>query len=436
VLELPALPPGSGDPVNPVSVGPPDTGAPPITEPPSSEPVPGDPSPDTTKRLGPSTTLPAATIDELRRRVAAELAPLGAQTSALIMMNGKPVIERAPMEPRIPASTQKLYVAAAALNLLGPEFRYATSVVVDAPPVAGAVGVLTIVGGGDPTFSSADLRKLAAAVRVSGITSITGRLQVDDARYDRVITAPGWKPSFSPGEAGALNALMVDGNHTSERGFLADPALGNLVKFQTELRQAGITVTAVLGRGAADTNASVVARHQSATLDKILAIVGKKSNNTYAEMLLKELGRRRGVGSTANGSEIVNEHLAALGVFAPQRVADGSGLSSLNRTSVQSEVALLTKMDAGKHRSLFRSSLAIACVDGTLKSRLCGTSGAKVVVAKTGTIDGVVALSGYAVTLSGKPVTFSFLLNGLRGGASGRAAVDRVLLQVLSYTGP
>jgi serine-type D-Ala-D-Ala carboxypeptidase/endopeptidase (penicillin-binding protein 4) len=434
---LDPLPDGGSTIAPPIEAGPSTSGPVGETTPPPTEPV--DTAPDSVAGSSTvpkaTTTAPAATPDQLRARVQTEIAKAGGTPGVLVLVDGKPLVDLGSTQARLPASTQKLYVAATAFALFGADYRFETRV--KAEPVSnGTTTSLTLIGAGDPSLTTSDLRSLAKAVAASGIKSITTRLNVDDSHFDRITTGPGWKPSFSPGESGLLSALMVDGNQRNDPAFRADPALANLAKFQQELQRAGVVVTgASLGRSSAPDNASVVASHKSEPFSVLLSVMGKKSNNTYAEMILKEIGSVGGAGSTQGGAAAVMAYVQKIGAAAPVTFADGSGLSSLNRTTAASEVGLLLKVDAGKDRAAFRSSLAVACVDGTMKSRLCGTVGQGKVIAKTGTINGVSALSGYTVTASGRKVVFAFLLNGLKSNASGRLAIDRALLQILGYVG-
>ncbi len=443
VLILDPLQTNGASSVPPIEVGVPDPGAsstgpetPSTPSTPSTLPAPTSAPKGATTSTGPTTTLPASTPAELKARIEREIALAGGAPGVLVLLDGQKVADMGSTQPKLPASTQKLYVAVAALNLLGPDYRFETVIRADAN-VAGTVQSLTLIGAGDPSFSTTNLRSLAAAVKAAGVNSVAARLTVDDSRFDRSGTAQGWKPSFSPGESGILNAVMIDGNHRNDAVFLADPAVANLAKFQQELTRAGVVSTgAVLSRSPAAAGTAVIASHRSEPLSSLVTTMGKKSNNTYAEMLLKEIGFASGNGGSTNGgAATVASHLAQLGVAGPVRMADGSGLSSLNRTTAASEVSLLLKADSGKQRVAFRASLPVSCVDGTMKSRLCGTPGSGVVVAKTGTIDNVAALSGYAVTKTGHKVAFAFLLNGLRSSAAGRAAIDRALLQIITYTG-
>ena len=432
--------------VPPIEVGAPDSGmqptgavnpqSPQSPSNPSTLPPPTSASKGGTTSTGPSTTMPASTPAELKARIEREVALAGGAPGVLVLIDDQKVADMGSTQPKLPASTQKLYVAAASLNLLGPDYRFETIVRADSN-VAGTVQSLTLIGAGDPSFSTANLRSLASAVKAAGINTVAARLTVDDSRYDRATTAQGWKPSFSPGESGILNAVMIDGNHRNDAVFLTDPAIANLSKFQQELTRAGVvSTTAVLSRSPAASGSTMVASHRSEALSSLVTTMAKKSNNTYAEMLLKEVGFASGNGGSTNGgAATIASHLAQLGVAAPPRIADGSGLSSLNRTTAASEVSLLLKADSGKQRATFRASLPVACVDGTMKSRLCGTAGSGVVIAKTGTIDNVAALSGYATTATGRKVVFSFLLNGLRSSSTGRVAIDRAILQIITYTG-
>ncbi len=438
VLELAPIPDGGTSTAPPVVVGDTEPTTKPSTTVVTSDPATNSSRPTSSSKSstsGPTTTLPASTPSELRRRIQDEVQKAGGSPGVIVIVDGQTMADIGSTQPRLPASTQKLYVAAAALNYLGTDFRFETAVKSDSI-AGGSVTSLTLIGAGDPTLTTSDLRALANQIRNAGVSAVTQQLLVDDSHFDRLTTAPGWKPSFSPGEAGLLSALMIDGNHRNDAPFKADPALANLTKFQQELQRAGIAVTgAALGRGNAPANTTTIAKHSSDALGEIVATMAKKSNNTYAEMVLKEIGAANGAGSTAAGASAVNAYMAKLGVTAPMKFADGSGLSSLDRTTAASEAALLTKVDAGKHGSAFRSSLAIACVDGTLRSRLCGTKGAGTVIGKTGTIDNVAALTGYCVTASGRKVVFSFLLNDLRSSSTGRGAIDKALLQVIGYTG-
>ena len=332
-----------------------------------------------------------------------------------------------------PASTQKSYVALTALNVLAPATRLRTAVRGPAVSSDGVVrGPLVLVGGGDPTLSSGHLAGLAAELKARGIRIVTGGLSADDSLFDRARTAPGWKSSFMPGESGPLSALVVDRNQWRwDSGYLRNPALGNIGRFRSALTKAGISVRGPDRLGIASSASLVLASHDSAPISVLVAAMLKNSDNLSAELLVKQLGASRGVGSTAGGLAVVRDHLSALGV--PMGVAaDGSGLSALDRATAVGSVALLRAAEASSSGSALRRSMSVACVDGTMKHRLCGTPAAGRVYAKTGTLDFVRVLSGYTTTLGGRRVWFSFMLSNCGNGLACKNAIDRAVIALAS----
>jgi serine-type D-Ala-D-Ala carboxypeptidase/endopeptidase (penicillin-binding protein 4) len=381
-----------------------------------------------------TTVPPPATPAQLRDAVLSALSTAGGQRSITVMMDGQPLVDSNGAVPHLPASTQKIYVAATALSVFGPDHRFET-VVRSTANNGGVVTDLTVVASGDPSFSFGDLRDLAKQVRAAGITSVTGRVMVDDSLFDRSVTAPGWKPEFSPGEVGLLNAFLIDGNHRNDSAMKADAGLGNLARFKTELVKAGVAIAANVPvvRSQGQPAGDVVATIRSAPLSELVTTMLKRSENTYAETLLKQVGTARGQGSTQSGVDAVAGYHDRLGIAAPVAMVDGSGLSGLNRSTAAGQVTFLSKVVGSGKGETFRGSLSVACVDGTLRSRMCGTPAANNVRAKTGSLNGVTTLAGYVTTAGGRPVVFSMLLSGVPSTARARAAIDRALILIASY---
>ena len=381
---------------------------------------------------------PAASVDELRARVNSALA---GSTSARLGVyvtvdgNGPILFERNAERALIPASTQKLYIAGAALSAMGPDARYSTDLFIDGRVSNGTLnGDLVLRASGDPTFGVTQLASLAASVKSYGITRVTGSLVIDDARYDRLTRVVSWKAAFSPGESGWLSAFSVDGNHRNDAATLADPAMANLERFRGALLAKGVAVAGGSRRGPMSTSASFLGSSKSAPLAEIVQRFVKRSDNTYAELITKELGARIGTGSTANGVSAIARYFGQLAVALPEMQVDGSGLSSENRSSARTQVAYLQRALSSPIGAELRSSFAVSCLDGTLRSRTCGTAAAGKVLAKSGAIDNVVTLTGVTTTASGRAVTFSFLLNDVRSSRLGRAAIDAALVEVVRST--
>ncbi len=389
-------------------------------------------APQAVQGAGPSATA------SLGGRVSAALSAGTARTvSAAVDVDGLgAVLRRDAGHALPPASTQKTYVVSAALLALGPDHRFRTEVAATATATAGVLaGPLWLVPGGDPYLTSTTLRSLARSVREAGITVVQGDLKLDDSRYDGLRRNPGWRSTWVPDELGPLSAFALDRNAgRRDAAYLRDPALPNAVRFRDLLKAEGVLVQGSVARQRRPAQATTVAERVSGPLPAVAARLAKASDNFAAELLLKELGRVvGGQGSTRAGLAAVGQVLGARGVSVGPG-ADGSGLSSHDRQTTTGQVTLLRAMASSDAASSVRSALPVACVDGTLKKRMCGTPAAGTVRAKTGTLTGVAALSGYATTRSGRAVRFSFVLTGAADSAKARLAMDRAAVVLASST--
>jgi D-alanyl-D-alanine carboxypeptidase/D-alanyl-D-alanine-endopeptidase (penicillin-binding protein 4) len=162
-----------------------------------------------------------------------------------------------------------------------------------------------------------------------------------------------------------------------------------------------------------------VAQH-STPLNILVYVVNKKSQNHYAEQVLKILGAEiRKSGSWESGNAVLAEWLTGkVGVPAAEfSLADGSGMSRLNRASSAAFIQLLRYMWKSPYREDFVSSLPYTGdPDSKFGNRLRNPPYARQVYAKTGYITGVIGLSGYVHAASGKIYAFSFLFNRYRVG--------------------
>lgn len=151
----------------------------------------------------------------------------------------------------------------------------------------------------------------------------------------------------------------------------------------------------------------------SLPLKDIVAYLNKKSDNFYAEMLLKTIGAvKKGTGSAAAGAEVVQETVASFGGKTNFDMVDGSGLTRYNLISARHLASVLEGMAKQASFAAFDASLPIAGVDGTLKNRLTDLAAAKTIHAKTGSMTGANSLSGYLTTQSGERLVVSIIMNG------------------------
>lgn len=151
-------------------------------------------------------------------------------------------------------------------------------------------------------------------------------------------------------------------------------------------------------------------------------IINRHSNNYRADRLLKTIG----------GQRAVNQALESLGINSGgYQQADGSGLSRLNRAQPEMLVALLKAMYETDDSRIFYDSLPVSGINGTLRNRFRNTPVQGRVHAKTGTLNGVRALSGYVETAGYGTVAFSIVVN--QPGQSGSVmlgAIDDMVLQI------
>lgn len=171
-------------------------------------------------------------------------------------------------------------------------------------------------------------------------------------------------------------------------------------------------------------------------IDTVLTFMNKVSDNLAAETMLKVVAARKtGLpGSAANGAHFVNQLVAAAGVDTNGiAIADGSGLSRYNLTSPAATIRLLKRMYADSvNFPLFYHTLPIAGVDGTIGRRMRGTRAEGNLRAKTGTLSGVTALSGYVKTLEGEWLAFSIMMQGYPGSSRDYRAVQDAIGAVLA----
>lgn len=347
------------------------------------------------------------------------------RTSALAvdLTSGQVVYEANADRALAPASTEKLAVSFAALRLLGPGYRFRTEVAGEGE-LDGRVwrGDLFLVGYGDPTLAIADLDALARDVKAWGIRRVTGRIVGDETHFDANRAAPGWKPSFLGLESPPLSALSVD--EVDIRGA-NESAAAAARAFASALARRGVSVSGRAVARARPAELFPLAQDLSDPLSEIVRHMNRESDNFVSEMLLKELGAAAARhGSTAAGSEIVRETLVEAGVPVDGvRIVDGSGLSRLDRLTAKSLVAILHAGATDPEiRDAFVTSLAVAGISGTLKTRLVRRPTRGRVIAKTGTTSQASALAGFvrrryvfAILQNGSPVPYW----------SARAAQDR-----------
>jgi serine-type D-Ala-D-Ala carboxypeptidase/endopeptidase (penicillin-binding protein 4) len=213
-----------------------------------------------------------------------------------------------------------------------------------------------------------------------------------------------------------------------------DPRIFAGYPLRAALAAAGVAVAGSIRQGGAAEQRELCV-HRSRPLSELLPELGKASDNFYAEMLLRAIGKKvRGRPATsAAGADAALAWLKEIGAAdSGTRVTNGSGLFDANRLTPRSLARLLVAVSADPALAApFQSHLAIGGVDGTLKGRFASLAGDRTIVAKTGTLKDVVALSGYVLGTDGKPsVAFSTIMASVTKTVGARQRIDGIVERV------
>ncbi len=446
----------------------------------------------------------------------------------------------------IPASNTKLFTTAAALALIGPDYKCRTTVETTGTidPDGILHGDVTLVGRGDPNLSGRvlpysvhterseypikALEDLADGVARKGIKRIDGDVIADDSYFAFERYGEGWTqddlvwadgapvsaltindnvifvdimPAARAGEAASVtitpfsdyyhidNRIITTPAGTGRKIFinrepgsmtltlwgnmpLADPGAnealavedpagfagllfrsllekrgvviqGHLRTHHTELASLStFSVTALASHGGGDTHGSslgpkeptVLASYDSRPLSDDVRVINKVSQNLHAELLLRLLGHEKGTtGTIEGGLEVLHGFLTQIGIPSEQYTFyDGSGLSRQNLVTPEAVVTLLQYAAKQPWGTLYAESFPVAGMDGSLADRMRNTPAQGLVLGKTGSLDHVKSLSGYATTVSGDRVVFSIFANNFDvPGHRAQEAIDAIVEAVI-----
>jgi D-alanyl-D-alanine carboxypeptidase/D-alanyl-D-alanine-endopeptidase (penicillin-binding protein 4) len=367
---------------------------------------------------------------------------LGALTGRVTdALTGDQLWEQGSTVPMQPASTNKVLTTGAALLTLDPEARRTTTVV--APDQARQPGLVVLVGGGDPTLSSAPpgqetlyrnaarISDLAAQVRSSGI-QVTA-IQVDASAFGGPSLAPGWDPAdIFGGDVAPIEAVMVDGGRTQpltpESVRSLTPALdaGRSLAGALNVDPKAVTMAPTPVHGGTQ-----IASVQSPPLMDRLIEMMNHSDNVMAECIAREVANAVGRPATfGDAVQAVTGLLSAAGVDMTGAVLmDGSGLSVDDRLTAKTLDDVIGTASGTSHQAMrpLLDVLPIAGGSGTLSNRFVDEQSGDAagwLRAKTGSLTGTNTLAGIVTDVSGRVLTFSLMSNN--AGPTGRNAIDAV----------
>jgi len=274
---------------------------------------------------------------------------------------------------------------------------------------------------------------------------------IEDSRYyisgvqNSVVTKPRGTRSCTvhlngPGEGGISISGCLPKGHVTQgvSTVVTDIIHYNKSLMQNLFQRYGIQIRGAILPGVAQSNFPVIASHQSQPLHDLISQMLKKSDNIIAGSLFKKMGElySNKPGSWENGSLAVREILKQkIGIDTwGMSILDGSGLSRENQIS---PAQMMQVLDFAYHNNAtnydFISALPIAGIDGTLKHRMQNI--AWKVRAKTGTMSGVVALAGYAITKDKEPLAFVIIINGRLGmGWKYKEMENKIVTELADYS--
>ncbi|MCH9756802.1 MAG: D-alanyl-D-alanine carboxypeptidase/D-alanyl-D-alanine-endopeptidase [Gammaproteobacteria bacterium] len=226
-----------------------------------------------------------------------------------------------------------------------------------------------------------------------------------------------------------LSYLMDSKNQLTVRGCIGigqwsaqqklaikNPSIYAKAQIRTELSKLGIQLDGKITYGRKPTRALLLAKHQSKTISQLLADTLKTSDNLYADSLYLHTAAVLN-GSPVNwagAQSVLKKFLQEETGIALKKAnfTDGSGLSRQDKLTPKQTVELLQFLYSRFPLAYeYIAALPVAGRDGTLKKRLKKPSQKGFVRAKTGTMNGIVSLSGYLYTANAHTLAFAIYIN-------------------------
>lgn len=353
-------------------------------------------------------------------------------------LTGKQVWQRFDDLPLVPASTNKVLTAVAALLTLDGQARISTRVVASSQDAQGPV---VLVGAGDPTLSAAPpevdtwyrgaprVSELVEQIHRSGVTPTAVR--VDISAFSGPRMAPDWDPAdVDNGDIAPIEAAMIDAGRLqpstvdSRRSWTPALDAGRELAKGLGLDPAAVTIAS------APAGARQLAVVQSAPLIQRLTQMMNVSDNVMAECIGREVAAAINRPQSFTGAvDAVTNRLNTVGVDTTgAALVDSSGLSVANRLTATTLDGAM-QAAAGPDHPVLRpllDLLPVAGGSGTLAERFLGRASdqgpAGWLRAKTGSLTAVNGLVGVLNDSSGRVLTFAFVAN--EAGPTGRNAID------------
>lgn len=338
--------------------------------------------------------------------------------------------------PLVPASIMKSVTIAALLGESGIDFRYHTPVSIDGPLDMGIVrGNLIVEGACDPSLHSVEepgssdiIKEIVETLKMMGVNKIEGSIVIDESGFAGPSRPSSWMAAdFSQSYGTGSHAFNFE-NNASGRRSIEHPQTVFTNRLKSRLRGEGIIVD---GKDMGEGKRTKIVDHVSAPVDEIMRSCMMRSDNLYAESMLRTYGKLKGGdGSTADAAEREAEMWKKRKMPLDDVVIiDGSGLSRSNRVTADFMTAVLSEMSGNAN---YASFFPLAGQEGTLKSFLAETPLDSYIAMKTGSMKGIQCYAGYKLDDDYAPThTVVIIMNDITGSRDrAKKAAQRMLLEI------
>lgn len=377
---------------------------------------------------------PQAAIDKFVKT--SGVAPSSVAVKIVDLSTGETLGKHNTETPLIPASIMKSVTTAALIEKAGADYRYHTRVYIDGPLDMGILrGNLIVEGACDPSlnteyepYASDILREITESLKMMGIHQIEGRIIIDESGFAGPSRPESWqKADFSQSYGTGSHALNYSDN-ASGKNSVENPSGVFVAALRSALSREGIGVE---GKDLGEFRRTQMLDHLSATVDEIMRSCMMRSDNLFAESMLRTYGKiSGGDGSTTDAAARETRHWQ--GKKMPMEgveIIDGSGLSRSNRVTADFMTAVLNDMSGD---ATYASFFPLAGQEGTLKKFLAGTPLDSYIAMKTGSMNGIQCYAGYKLDDDYVPThTVVIIMNNIsKSREQAKKAAQRMLLEI------
>jgi len=338
--------------------------------------------------------------------------------------------------PLIPASIMKSVTTATLLEECGIDFRYHTPVSIDGPVDMGIIrGNLIVEGACDPSLNSREepvskdlVAEIVNALKVMGINKIEGEILIDESKFAGPSRPASWMAADFPQAYGTGSHGFNFEDNASGNRSVEKPGKVFENRLMAKLRNSNIIVD---GRDMGTGTRRRILDHVSAPIDEIMRSCMMRSDNLYAESMLRTYGYLTGSDGSTSGAASVefrkweDRKMPVAGVV----IVDGSGLSRSNRMTADFMATVLQEMSGNPY---YASFFPLAGQEGTLRRFLAETPLDSYIAMKTGSMKGIQCYAGYKLDDDYVPThVVVIMMNEINGSrAKAKKAAERMLLEI------